>query len=100
MTDVILFHHAQGRTAGIDAFADRLQDAGHRVTVPDLYDGATFDTIDVGVAHAEQIGFDEITARGVAAATDLPERCVYAGFPSARCPPRGSPRPVPAHLAR
>ena len=50
MTDVVLFHHAQGRTAGVESFAGRLRAAGHRVTVPDLYDGATFATLDEGMA--------------------------------------------------
>lgn len=80
MTDVILFHHAQGRTAGVLAFAQHLRGAGHRVTVPDLYDGATFDSIDAGVAHAERIGFDSIIEQGVAAAEALPAASVYAGF--------------------
>ena len=46
MTDVILFHHAQGLTAGVRAFADELRSAGHNVTVPDLYDGATWTPLD------------------------------------------------------
>ncbi|MDH3607560.1 MAG: dienelactone hydrolase, partial [Acidimicrobiia bacterium] len=37
MADLILFHHAQGPTAGIAAFAEQLRAAGHQVTVPDLY---------------------------------------------------------------
>ena len=44
MTDVILFHHAQGLTAGVLQFAEELRAAGHRVTVPDLYEGHTFPT--------------------------------------------------------
>ncbi len=35
--------------------------------MPDLYNGATFDTVEAGVAHAEQVGFDTIIDRGVAA---------------------------------
>lgn len=80
MTDVILFHHIQGLTPGVEAFADRLRSAGHRVTVPDLFDGATFDSIEAGSAHAEQLGFDEIVAAGVSAAMDLPAKLVCAGF--------------------
>lgn len=80
MADLILFHHAQGLTDGLEAFADRLRGAGHQVTVPDLYDGATFGTVDEGVAHAEHLGFDNVIAAGVAAAEELPERIVYAGF--------------------
>lgn len=80
MTDVMLFHHAQGLTEGVRAFATRLEAHGHRVSVPDLYGGATFDTLDEGVAYAEQVGLDEITARGVAAAEDMPPASVFAGF--------------------
>nr|BFE72321.1 dienelactone hydrolase family protein [Actinoplanes digitatis] len=67
MTDVVLFHHAQGLTAGVHAFADHLRGAGHTVTVPDLYAGVTFDSLAAGVAHARDIGMDEIIARGAAA---------------------------------
>lgn len=80
MTDVILFHHAQGLTTGVRGFADRLATAGHHVTVPDLYDGATFDTLDEGVAHAAQIGVPSILQRGRAAVDGLPDAVVYAGF--------------------
>jgi dienelactone hydrolase/uncharacterized damage-inducible protein DinB len=80
MTDVIVFHHAQGLTDGVRQFAERLRSAGHRVTVPDLYDGKVFDTLDGGVAHAQEVGFDTILERGRAAAEGLPNELVYAGF--------------------
>jgi len=80
MTDVIVFHHAQGLTDGVRQFADELRTAGHRVTVPDLYEGKTFGTLADGVAHAEQIGFGTIMERGKAAAEALPNELVYAGF--------------------
>lgn len=73
MAALILFHHAQGLTPGVHAFADHVRAAGHHVTVPDLYEGATFDTIEAGVAHAKQIGFDTVIERGVAAAAGLPD---------------------------
>jgi dienelactone hydrolase len=80
MAELVLFHHAQGLTEGMRAFADRLRSAGHHVTLPDLCDGATFSTVEEGVAHAEVIGFDEIVSRGVAAVADLPAELVYGGF--------------------
>lgn len=80
MTDVVLFHHAQGRTAGVGSFADRLRAAGHRVTVPDLYDGATFDTLDEGMAHLRRVGSDTVLDRGRRAVEDLPAEVVLAGF--------------------
>ena len=80
MAEVLLFHHAQGQTAGFHAFADELRRAGHTVHAPDLYDGRTFTTIDDGMAYAGQVGFAEIIERGVRAATELPNELVYAGF--------------------
>ena len=80
MTHVILFHHAQGLTEGVQEFAQRLRDAGHDVVVPDLYEGRIFDTLDAGVANAEAIGFENIIERGVAAADAQPTNTVYAGF--------------------
>jgi dienelactone hydrolase len=51
------------------------------VHTPDLFDGRTFDTIDEGMAFAEQLGFpDEIIERGERAASELPAELVYAGF--------------------
>src|SRR2546427_3486293 len=80
MTTVLLFHHAQGQTAGFLAFADELREAGHTVHTPDLYDGNTFGDLKEGVAYAEQVGFPEIIRRGSAAAVELPADLVYAGF--------------------
>lgn len=80
MAEVLLFHHAQGQTAGFLAFADDLRRAGHTVHAPDLYDGRTFDVLDDGVAYAGEIGFDNLLERGVRAAEGLPAALVYAGF--------------------
>jgi dienelactone hydrolase len=78
--EVLLFHHAQGLTAGCLAFADDLRAAGHVVHTPDLYDGKTFAELDEGVAHAREVGFDTIFERVRLAADDLPNELVYAGF--------------------
>lgn len=80
MAEILLFHHAQGRTEGVLAFADELRAAGHVVQAPDLYDGKTFTNLDDGVGYAREVGFDAILERGVAAAKDLPAELVYAGF--------------------
>ena len=80
MAEVLLFHHAQGLTPGVAAFADELRAAGHVVHTPDLYDGKTFETTDEGVAHAREIGFGTVLERGRAAAEGLPAELVYAGF--------------------
>jgi len=83
MAEVVLFHHAQGLTPGVAAFADELRRAGHAVHAvhtPDLYDGQTFATLEEGVAHAGEIGFGGVLERGVRAAEGLPAELVYAGF--------------------
>jgi dienelactone hydrolase len=80
MAEVLLFHHAQGQTAGFVAFADELREAGHTVHTPDLYDGRVFEDFDEGIAHAQEVGFGNLMERGVRAADGLPESLVYAGF--------------------
>jgi dienelactone hydrolase len=80
MAEVLLFHHAQGQTPGFLAFADELRAAGQTVHTPDLYDGKTFATVDEGVAHAKEVGFDTILERGRLAGEELPNEMVYAGF--------------------
>lgn len=72
MAEVLLFHHAQGQTAGFLVFADALRRAGHVVHTPDLYDGRTFDSIEDGLGHVEEIGFEAIVERGFRAAEELP----------------------------
>ena len=80
VAEVLLFHHAQGQTTGVLAFADRLRAAGHVVHAPDLYDGNTFADLDSGVGYAREVGFETIMERGRLAAEDLPHELVYAGF--------------------
>jgi dienelactone hydrolase len=80
MAEVLLFHHALGQTEGLAAFAHDLRQAGHTVHTPDLFEGRTFGSIDEGVAHAQEVGFGEIIARGERAAEELPNELVYAGF--------------------
>src|ERR671937_1576262 len=80
MAELLLFHHAQGLTAGCLAFADELRAAGHVVHAPDLYDGKTFTDRDEGMAYAREVGFDTIVERGRLAAESLPDELVYGGF--------------------
>jgi dienelactone hydrolase len=80
VAEVLLFHHAQGRTRGCLSFADRLRTAGHVVHAPDLYDGRIFTELTDGVHYAEQVGFDTIRERGRLAADSLPNEIIYAGF--------------------
>jgi dienelactone hydrolase len=80
MAEVVLYHHSQGLTEGVKAFADELRRAGHTVHLPDLYEGNTFDTLDEGMAYARTTGFGVVNERGIRAADELPEAIVYAGF--------------------
>jgi dienelactone hydrolase len=80
MAEILLFHHAQGLTAGMRAFADDLRAAGHTVHLPDLFDGRTFQSIDEGLAYIRTVGFDDMRERGVRIADGLPSGLVYAGF--------------------
>jgi dienelactone hydrolase len=80
MTEVVLFHHAQGLTPGVVAFAGELRRAGHSVHTPDLFGGRTFGTLEEGMGYAEEIGFPgEVIERGVRAVEGLPTELVYAG---------------------
>jgi dienelactone hydrolase len=80
MAELVLYHHVQGLTKGVEAFADTLREAGHTVHVPDLFDGHTFTTLEDGIAYAQQVGFGTLQVRGVAAAEALGPALVYAGF--------------------
>ena len=80
MAEVLLFHHAQGLTPGVVAFADELRAAGHTVHTPDLFEGRTFPSIEAGMAYVKERGFDELRAAGVALADDYPAELVYAGM--------------------
>jgi len=78
MADVVVFHHALGLTTGIEAFANALAAGGHDVATPDLFNGATFETIEAGIAHAESIGFEQIAEIGSRATTGEPN--IVVGF--------------------
>jgi dienelactone hydrolase len=80
MAEVVLFHHVHGLTPGVAAFAGELRRAGHTVHTPDLFEGRTFETLEEGMAHAQQTGFEELIGRGVRAAEALPAGLVYGGF--------------------
>lgn len=80
MAEILLFHHAQGLTPGMHAFAGALRAAGHTVHMPDLFEGRTFESIEAGLAYIEGVGFNEMRERGVRLAETLPEGLVYAGF--------------------
>jgi dienelactone hydrolase len=80
MAEILLFHHAHGVTSGVRDFAEQFRQAGHTVHVPDLYEGLIFSSLEEGVAHAQDLGFDQVIARGEIIAANLPAGLVYAGF--------------------
>jgi dienelactone hydrolase len=80
MAEVLLFHHVQGLTPGVVAFADRLRAAGHTVHTPDLYGGRVFPTIADGAAFREGADAPDLAALAAAAAADLPAELVYVGI--------------------
>ncbi|MGZ4466952.1 MAG: dienelactone hydrolase family protein [Nocardioidaceae bacterium] len=82
MAEVVLFHHVQGLTDGIRAFAEGLRAGGHTVHTPDLYDGEQPATIDDGIALQQKIGDEVLGERVDRAMAGLPEGLVYAGVSS------------------
>lgn len=80
MTEVVLFHHAQGLTPGVVAFADELRGAGHTVHTPDLFEGRIFGKLEDGLGYVREVGFAQVLERGTRAGETLPAEVVYAGF--------------------
>ncbi|WP_166970510.1 dienelactone hydrolase family protein [Brevibacterium atlanticum] len=80
MAEVLLYHHIQGLTDGVSAFAEDLRQQGHTVHTPDLFGGRTFASIEDGFAFAKEVGFDVLRDKGLAAVDGLGADLVYAGF--------------------
>ncbi len=81
MSDILLFHSVLGLRAGVLEAADRLRAAGHTVHTPDFFAGRTFDEYPPAFEWLEEIGgIPDVIARTTAAADELPQDLVYAGF--------------------
>jgi dienelactone hydrolase len=80
MAEVLLFHHAQGLTPGVVAFADELRAAGHTVHTPDVFEGRTFDSIPAGMEFIQGVGFEAMAEKAERFAGDLPAELVYIGM--------------------
>ena len=80
VAQVLVFHHVQGLTPGVHAYAAALRDAGHQVIAPDLFGGQVFDTIEAGLAYVDSMGFDTFLESAASAVDGLPADVVYAGF--------------------
>jgi dienelactone hydrolase len=80
MTEVVLFHHVQGLTDGVAAFAEDLRAGGHTVHVPDLFDGHTFGSIEDGFAYTSSLADGTLDRRVADAVEGLASEVVYAGI--------------------
>ena len=80
MAEVVLFHHVQGLTDGVRAFAEELRAGGHTVHTPDLFEGERPASIDDGAALTRSIGGDVLDERADRAVADLPSRLVCGGM--------------------
>lgn len=80
MAEVVLFHHVLGLTPGVIAFAEKLREGGHTVHTPDLFGNRTFSALEEGLSFVRDLGFDEVTERGIRAASEFSEKLIYAGF--------------------
>ena len=80
MTEVVLFHHVQGLTDGVRAFAEELRAGGHIVHTPDLLDGELPATLEEGVALTQSIGDQALNDRADRFVASLGPELAYAGF--------------------
>ena len=101
MAEVVLFHHVQGLTDGVRAFADELRAGGHTVHTPDLFDGERPATIDDGIDAGEphrRRALSERADRGRGRPARRPglRRLLLRR----RAPRSSSRRPAPARAAR
>jgi dienelactone hydrolase len=80
MAEVVLFHHVQGLTDGVLAFAEELRAGGHTVHTPDLFDAEQPATIDDGIALVQSLGDEVLSERVDRAVAGLPQGLVFAGF--------------------
>ena len=67
---ILLLHSAYGLRPAVREAEARLQSAGHTVLAPDLYDGATADTLERALALRDGIGREALLSRALAAAEE------------------------------
>ena len=77
---VVVYHSAYGLRPAIIEFAERLRAAGHLVHTPDLYDGEVFSDRSDAIRKIQELGFDKLLDRALAAVESLPQDLVYVGF--------------------
>ncbi len=78
---IVLFHSMFGLRAVELAAADRLRAVGHRVVVPDLFDGASVPgDLDAGFALMDHVGWSTIVDRALRSVRHVPDDAVMGGF--------------------
>ena len=80
MSKVVVLHSAQGLRPGVEGWAERLRSCGHEVWAPDLFAGRSFDELEQGIAHRDEVGVPELMRRLEAELAELPGDVVFAGF--------------------
>lgn len=79
MADVVLLHSILGLRPLERGLAATFAEDGHRVVLPDLYDGATTEDYDEGFRLNAAIGEAQLADRARAALADAPDGAVLAG---------------------
>jgi len=79
MATIVLFHHVQGLTPGVQAMAAELRAAGHTVHTPDLYAGKLPKDFEAGMRMANKLSEDKIQERVDKLFSKLPVDLVYIG---------------------
>lgn len=80
MSTILLLHSALGLRPAVREFADRLQERGHTLVVPDYYDGEVFDDEEAGIDHRDRLGAKTLFKRILPVVDELPDDAALAGF--------------------
>jgi dienelactone hydrolase len=79
MAPIALFHSVLGLRPVELRAAERLRQAGHEVVTPDLYDGRTAATLDLGFRLADRVGWKAVITRARQSLDGMPDETVLAG---------------------
>ena len=80
MATVVLIHSALGLTGHVRQWAEILEEDGHTVVTPDLFDGRSFTDLDAAVDHVDAEGMDHWVRRCRELVSSIEGPRVYAGF--------------------
>ena len=79
MANIVLFHHVQGLTPGVEAMAGELRAAGHSVYPIDLLAGKRPKDINSGIRLVSKLSEDKIQEKVEKLFAKLPDELVYIG---------------------